>query len=113
VLLDADGNVIMSIGASGGSTIISSVIQVLLNVLEFGMDPQEAVAAPRMHHQWQPDSLWLEPEFPRDVRVALEAKGHSLTTRPAYSSVQMIHRDDTSLAGGADPRKGGWPAGTW
>ena len=110
VVLDGDGEVVLVVGASGGSTIISGTLQVLLNVLVFEMDPQEAVAAGRMHHQWLPDVLWLEPEMPRDVVEALEAKGHRTTVRPGFSAVQAVHVTDEQVVGGADPRKGGWPA---
>ncbi|MEZ4316056.1 MAG: gamma-glutamyltransferase [Myxococcota bacterium] len=110
VVLDADGKVVMSIGASGGSFIISSVLQTFLNLTEFGMDPQEAVAAPRFHHQWQPDTLMIESEMPLDVRRALEARGHELRVVERFSSVQVVVRDGAELSGGADPSKGGWPA---
>ena len=110
VVLNQRGETVMVLGASGGSTIISACIQVFLNIVEFGMDPQEAVAAPRMHHQWIPDTLVLEPEFPADVVQALKDMGHTVQLRSAYSSVQVVHRTPRGLAGGADPRKGGWPA---
>lgn len=111
VVLDQDGRVVMSLGASGGSTIISAVVQVFLNVVEFGLDPQEAVAAPRFHHQWQPDQLFVEPGFPVDVQRALSARGHTVVERPGFSSVQMVVRsEDGLIRGGSDPRKGGWPA---
>jgi len=112
VVLDPSGRPLMVVGASGGSHIISGTLQVILSVLDFGMDPQEAVAASRFHHQWQPSTLWIEPGFPRDVLDALEAKGHVLEVRHDFSSVQAVVRtDDGVLRGGADPRKGGWPAG--
>lgn len=111
VVLDGDGRVVMTLGASGGSTIISAVLQVFLDVVEFDLDPQEAVAAPRIHHQWQPDRLFVEPGIPADVLVALEARGHTVEVRPGFSSVQLVVRAERGrLEGGADPRKGGWPA---
>lgn len=111
VVLDEDGRVVLSIGASGGSFIISSVLQSFLNVVEFGLDPQEAVAAPRFHHQWQPDTLFLEPGFPVDVHRGLSARGHTITERDGFSSVQMVQAPEgLPMVGGADPRKGGWPA---
>ena len=111
IVLDGEGRVVMSIGASGGSTIISSVLQVFLDVVEFGMDPQEAVAAPRFHHQWQPDVLFVEPGIQADVLTALQARGHTVQVRPGFSSVQLVVRtEEGPLQGGADPRKGGWPA---
>ena len=114
VILDPSGRPFMVVGASGGSHIISGTLQVILSVLDFGMDPQEAVAAARFHHQWQPETLWIEPGFPKDVRDALEQRGHVLYVRPDFSSVQAVVRGEgTELRGGADPRKGGWPAGVY
>ncbi|MFT7519309.1 MAG: gamma-glutamyltranspeptidase/glutathione hydrolase [Kiritimatiellia bacterium] len=110
VVLDDQGQVAMSIGASGGSTIISSTLQVYLNVVVFEMEPQAAVAAPRFHHQWLPDRLFIEPDFPLDVQRSLSARGHTLDVRPAFSAVQIVVRSDGEVSGGADPRKGGWPA---
>lgn len=113
LVLDAGGNVVMAVGASGGSTIISSVIQVILNVTVFDLDPQEAVATARFHHQWKPDVLFLEPEIARDVQEALTARGHTVDVRGGYSAVQVVTASGQATAGGADPRKGGWPAGVW
>lgn len=111
VVLDDEGRVVMAIGASGGSTIISATLQVYLNVAVFGMNAQEAVSAPRIHHQWMPERLMIEPEVPLDVRRSLEARGHELWVRPAYSAVQLaIVRPDGVVEGASDPRKGGWPA---
>ncbi len=111
VVLDGDGEVVMAIGASGGSFIISSVLQTFLNIVEFDMDPQQAVSVARVHHQWQPDQLFVEGEIPRDVRQALESRGHTLKDIGRFSSVQVVYQpDDGLLQGGADPSKGGWPA---
>jgi len=111
VVLDADGQVVMVLGASGGSTIISGTLQVYLNMAVFDMDPQAAVSAPRIHHQWLPDTLFVEPEIPRDVRQNLEKRGHTLDVRPGFTAVQAVRRsDDGRMEGGSDPRKGGWPA---
>jgi gamma-glutamyltranspeptidase / glutathione hydrolase len=111
IVLDERGEVVMSIGASGGSHIISSVLQVFLNVVEFGMDPQAAVSRPRLHHQWQPDHLVLDEEFSRDVIKALEMRGHTIEMTSRKSSVQLVVRRSDRLEGGSDPRKAGWPAG--
>lgn len=113
LVFDAEGDVVLAVGASGGATIISSVLQVLLGVLVFDLDPQEAVAAPRFHHQWTPDVLWLEPGFPADVRSALESRGHRLRIDDAYSAVQVVRRDGDQVTAGADPRKDGQAAGVW
>jgi gamma-glutamyltranspeptidase/glutathione hydrolase len=110
VILDEEGRVKMSVGGSGGSHIISSTLQVVLNVLVFGMDAQEAVSAPRFHHQWQPDTLFVEGPISLDVERALTARGHAVTRYDRSIAVQAVTRDDEGLAGGSDPRKGGWPA---
>jgi gamma-glutamyltranspeptidase/glutathione hydrolase len=110
VVSGPDGRVELVVGASGGSQIISGTLEVLLDILVFGMDPQEAVAAPRFHHQWIPDVLLVEPGFPPDVVAALEARGHVVQVRPAFSSVQVVAVGPEGPAGGCDPRKGGAPA---
>lgn len=117
VILDADGRVRMVVGGSGGSTIISAVLQVVLGVLVHEVDVDEAVAAPRVHHQWMPELLFVEHGVSPDTRAALEARGHVLRAWPGFSAVQAIVRGSDGLAAGAsDPRKGGraveaWPDG--
>jgi len=110
LVLDDEGRVVLAVGASGGSTIISGTIQVLLAVLEFGLDPQAAVSAPRVHHQWLPDKLWMEPGFPRDVLDAVEERGHEIVVRRGFTAVQAVAVTDDGVQGGSDPRKHGWPA---
>ncbi len=112
LVLDGAENVEIAIGASGGAQIPSSVVVVLHNLVEFGLDAQEAVAAPRFHHQWMPNRLVVEPGFPEDVRAALVDRGHEVVVADLYSCVQVVRRTaDGELEAGADPRKGGWPAG--
>lgn len=114
LVLDAEGRVVLAVGASGGSTIISAVLQAVLNVVDFGMDPQAAVAAARVHHQWQPDRLYVEPEISPDTRALLEALGHELKVVRAFSAAQMVGAGANGLRlGGSDPRKGGRPAGAF
>jgi len=110
VVLNGNGDVVISVGGSGGSHIISSTLQVILNVLVFEMDAQEAVSAPRFHHQWQPHSLYIEEDIPMDVVRALEGRGHQIKRYDRSIAVQAVVRDEEGLAGGSDPRKGGWPA---
>jgi len=108
-----DGRAVMALGASMGTTIISAVLQTLLNQIDFGFDAQHAVMAPRFHHQWQPDILYLEPEFPRDVRVRLEALGHKLGDRAMIGGAQLSVYDPLSCYfwGGADGRRDSAAAG--
>lgn len=110
IVLDAQGRVVLVVGASGGSTIISATLQVISNLLDFGMNPAEAVGAPRMHHQWMPDQLSLDEGYPLDVVRNLEARGHTVKVWRAFSAVQAILVQDGVMWGASDPRKGGAPA---
>ena len=78
-----------------------------------GLGKMGAVMAPRFHHQWQPDTLFLEPEFPRDVRQRLEALGHSLGERAMIGAAELALYDAASCYfwGGADGRRDGGAAG--
>ncbi len=111
ILERPDGRRIV-IGASGGPFIISSTLQVILGIVDFGLDPAEAVARPRMHHQWQPRLLFVDDGVPVDVIEGLRARGHRVRPMPFFSAVQVVTRDaDGELLAASDPRKGGWPAG--
>lgn len=105
------GKPFMAVGASGGPRIITGTLHTILNVIDFGMNVNEAVSAPRFHHQWVPETLFIEKDMPLDVRQALEAKGHSLQLGSSESTVQAILAQDGRLTGASDPRKGGMPAG--
>jgi gamma-glutamyltranspeptidase/glutathione hydrolase len=114
LLLSADGEVTLVIGGSGGSNIPSAVLQVIVDIVDFGLDPAEAVSLPRFHHQWIPDELVLEPGFPEDVARALRARGHVVVFREGASAVQVVRRIEGGLAEAAsDPRKDGRPASVW
>lgn len=113
IVYGPDGKVVMVVGASGGSQIISAVLQVVSNVVDFGMDASEAVSAPRLHAQWQPDGVVLDPGFPKEVVAGLEARGHVVTVRENASCSQVIVDVGGFREGASDPRKGGAPAGVW
>jgi gamma-glutamyltranspeptidase/glutathione hydrolase len=106
----AGGRPWMVIGSPGGPRIITTVLLSVLNVVDFGMTIQQAVAAPRFHHQWRPDRLYLEPDYSPDAAGRLERWGHPVvrSDRP-WSSAQGIVRDlETGLFwGGSDPRSDG------
>ena len=94
------------VGTPGGSTIITSVLQAILNVVDYGLNPQQAVAAPRLHHQWLPDQLDAE----RDALIpaaadTLRAHGYPLKVSGGWGRLDLIQvLPDGRLAGGADPR---------
>jgi gamma-glutamyltranspeptidase/glutathione hydrolase len=98
-------------GASGGPFIISATTQTLLNALAFDMDATAAVSAPRLHHQWMPPVLLLEPDLAATSSI-LGRMGHQTKTFPGIGAVQLARRSgDGTLDGAADPRKGGATAG--
>jgi gamma-glutamyltranspeptidase/glutathione hydrolase len=102
-----DGKVVLVTGSPGGSRIISAVLQVIVNVLDYKMDVAQAVAAPRLHHQWLPDDVSIEPGFPDDVLSALREKGHHVVEAAGYSSANSILVTPTGLLGAPDPRTRG------
>ncbi|NNL94927.1 MAG: gamma-glutamyltransferase [Xanthomonadales bacterium] len=108
-----DGRPVMVVGSPMGTSIISTVLHTLINVIDFGFDAQRAVHAPRFHHQWKPDRLTLEPEFPVEVREKLEALGHELRERPFFGAAQLIVFDPENCLywGGADGRRDSAAAG--
>jgi gamma-glutamyltranspeptidase/glutathione hydrolase len=103
----------MAVGAPGGSTIITTVLQTILNVLEYGMDAGAAVAAPRIHHQWLPDELRIEP-FGLDYATIAELcrRGHKIEERSPWGNANaIVVTPDNMLEGAADPRGEGSPRG--
>jgi gamma-glutamyltranspeptidase / glutathione hydrolase len=92
-IVEKDGELFMVLGAPGGSTIITAVFQVFLNVVEFGMSLDDAVQAGRFHHQWLPDQILVERgAFPDSTRQALEALGHRFNEVGRMAVVKAIHR---------------------
>ncbi|WPP50850.1 gamma-glutamyltransferase [Catalinimonas niigatensis] len=105
-IVEKDGKLLMVVGTPGGSTIITSVYQTILNVLEHGMGMQAAVDAKRFHHQWKPDTIFVETNaFDSTTMQSLEAMGHKLMDRGSIGRVDAILvLPDGRLEGGADPR---------
>lgn len=107
-LVEKDGKFWMTVGTPGGSTIITSVLQTVLNVHEYGMGMQEAVNAPRFHHQWLPDIILFEPDsFDPKVLLELEEKGYRTNQdqSPIIGKVDgILVLPDGTLEGGADRR---------
>ena len=107
-LVEKDGEFWMTVGTPGGSTIITSVLQTVLNVHEFDLSMQEAVDAPRFHHQWLPDVILFEPNsFDQTLLDSLTAKGYNINQdrSPVIGKVDgILVLPDGTLEGGADHR---------
>jgi len=95
----------MVFGSPGGSRIITTVLQVALNVMEHEMNIAQAVHSPRMHHQWLPEVLMLEKGFGSDTEKLLESKGYKLYQSSTMGSVQAIVKEGNYFYGSADPRR--------
>lgn len=107
-IVERNGKLAMVVGTPGGSTIITSVLQTLLNVFEYDMDIQTAVTRPRFHHQWLPDVVIFEPNlFSQSLIDSLQGKGYDI--KEQYSRIigrvdAILISEDMSLSTGADPR---------
>ncbi len=102
-----NGKPVLVTGSPGGSRIISTVLQVIVNVLDYKMDVAAAVAAPRLHHQWLPDEVRVERGFPDDALLALKAMGHLVVEPMGQTSANSILVTPNRLLGAADPRTRG------
>lgn len=100
-----DGEPVLSLGAAGGPKIITQVVLALVRVLDYGQSLEAALAGPRFHHQWRPDSVLLESAAPATVRAGLEAAGHVVQTIRSGGVTQAVGRDEEGrLIGVHDPR---------
>jgi gamma-glutamyltranspeptidase/glutathione hydrolase len=99
-----DGRPYIVLGTPGGPTIINSVLQVFLNVVDFGMNIQDAVNWPRFHHQWLPDQLVMERGFSPDTLELLRSRGHHIRPVESIGDVAAIRCEGEWLEGAADPR---------
>ena len=102
-----DGKPVLVTGSPGGSRIISTVLQVIVDVLDYHMDVAAAVAGPRLHHQWLPDEVRVERGFPDDVLAGLRAKGHHVVEPMGQTSANSIAINEGGLFGAPDPRSRG------
>ena len=102
-----DGKPWLVTGTPGGSYIITATMQVILNVIDHGMNVAAAVAKPRLHHQWLPDEVKIEHGFPADVAEGLRARGHTVQEPLGQTSANSILVTGDGVAGAADPRTRG------
>jgi gamma-glutamyltranspeptidase / glutathione hydrolase len=102
-----EGRPFLVTGSPGGSRIITTTLQVIMNVIDHGMNVAEATYAPRVHHQWLPDELRIEQGISPDTVRLLEQKGHKVTLDEAMGSTQSILVTEHGLYGSSDPRTPG------
>ncbi len=106
-ILFKDGKPLLATGSPGGSRIITTTLQIILNVVDHGMNIAAATAAPRVHHQWLPDELRVEAGLSPDTIALLESKGHKVVVKNVMGSTQSILRADEGFYGASDPRRQG------
>lgn len=108
-----DGQPIIALGAAGGPKIISQVACELVGILDLGLTPSEALARPRIHHQWSPDELMVEDTLPATIQEALAKLGHKVKPDSGTGVSQIVGRtaDRKGFVGAADPRAGGEASG--
>jgi gamma-glutamyltranspeptidase/glutathione hydrolase len=104
-IVKQDGKNVLVTGSPGGSRIITTTLQVIMNVVDHGLNIKSAVAAPRVHHQWLPDELRVEEGLSPDTIRMLEEMGHVVKQKSAMGSIQSIMVKDDMKYGGADPRR--------
>jgi gamma-glutamyltranspeptidase/glutathione hydrolase len=112
-ILLRDGKLSFVTGSPGGPMIISATLLSIINWMRLGMDAQAAINAPRFHHQWLPDQIFMESEFPAGLETALNARGHKTKRRGHIGLVNAIGIDPQSgeRLGAADPRDQGAAVG--
>lgn len=98
---------LLATGGRGGSRIITSVLQVILNVIDHKMSIREATSAPRIHHQWLPDTLYVERETGKDLEARLRQKGYEVKRTGPMGSAQGVAKTEGLFLGAADPRHPG------
>jgi gamma-glutamyltranspeptidase/glutathione hydrolase len=106
-----DGKPFLSLGTPGSQTIINTVLEVMVNVIDWKMDVQDAVNWPRFHHAWMPDVLQMEPGYSPDTIALLTKWGYTVRPVRAQGECAAILFSDGWLEGAADPRSGGTAGG--
>jgi gamma-glutamyltranspeptidase / glutathione hydrolase len=102
-----DGKPFLITGSPGGSRIISTVLQIIVNVIDFNLAVDQAVSAPRIHHQWQPDELFVEPGISPEILEGLVKRGYKVTPNPPQTSANSIEITSDGYVGAADRRTRG------
>ncbi|MBV9783761.1 MAG: gamma-glutamyltransferase [Acidisphaera sp.] len=106
-LVTKDGRIVLVLGSPGGSRIITITLETALNILDYGMAPQEAVDAPRLHHQWLPDKVFVEPfALSPDTRRLLEAMGYDITEQTPWGAAEVIAVGPAKGTGGGPESSG-------
>ncbi|HLS21241.1 MAG TPA: gamma-glutamyltransferase [Paenalcaligenes sp.] len=98
------GQPVLVTGSPGGARIITTVLQTILNAVDYDMNPAQGAAAPRFHHQWLPDELRIEIGISPDTVRLLEQRGHEVVTKPAMGRTQTVQKRNQRLEGYSDPR---------
>ena len=104
-IVKKDGKNVLVTGSPGGSRIITTTLQVVMNVIDHGMNVQSAVSVPRIHHQWLPDEIRIEEGISPDTIGLLESMGHTVSQQAAMGAAQSVLIEDGRFYGGADPRR--------
>ena len=111
-IVSKNGNPSMILGAAGGPRIITATLQTFLNMGVFGMNAQQAVSAPRVHHQWFPDRLFFDPYgLSPDTQLLLREKGYELSQQSIARAHIIFIDDDGTKSSGVDSRGDGYASG--
>ena len=108
IVEDSQGELYLVLGSPGGSTIITTVAQIIMNIIDYGMGIEDAVEAPRFHHQWLPDKIQIEPNsFSKETLGLLESFGHEHSVRRSIGEANCIQVKNGYIIGSGDSRRGG------
>ena len=107
IVEDPKGDLLLVVGSPGGSTIITTTAQVIMNVIDFGMNIEDAVESPRFHHQWLPDVIQFEKSgFSTETINSLSKRGHDYKFRQSIGEANCIQVNGMMIYGSADSRRG-------
>jgi gamma-glutamyltranspeptidase / glutathione hydrolase len=110
-LVEKDGRVVLVLGSPGGPRIITAVLETIMNIVDYGMPPQQAVDAPRLHHQWRPEEVYFEHSgLASEVVDQLTGMGYRLAEQRPWGAVELIQLANGRLYGASDRRRPGGAA---